>query len=176
MVTKDEIVEKVLARAECVGRQHFRPHQVGAPGSGRRWPSSNDNPDSAWKRLSFRGGGCRSRSCTSRRSNGHPEQSVNRKALDCRLPFRPLAMTPELAILANAIPYEIIQALSRLRWLAVIARGSSFPVPQTRPGPRPCRNRTWCPLYPFGIIEANLSGLAVTLELSDASTNGVIWG
>jgi TolB-like protein len=35
-------------------------------------------------------------------------------------------MPPELAILADVIPYEIIQALSRLRWLAVIARGSSF--------------------------------------------------
>ncbi len=42
------------------------------------------------------------------------------------LPFRPLALEPELAILADAIPCEIIQALSCLRWLAVIARGSSF--------------------------------------------------
>ena len=49
------------------------------------------------------------------------------------LPFRPLAMAPELAILADAIPYEIIQALSRLRWLAVIARGSSFRFRQPEP-------------------------------------------
>ena len=49
------------------------------------------------------------------------------------LPFRPLAMAPELAILADAIPYEIIQALSRLRWLAVIARGSTFRFRQPDP-------------------------------------------
>src|SRR5690606_7920625 len=42
------------------------------------------------------------------------------------LPFVPLAMAADLAILGEAIPHEIIQALSRLRWLAVIARGSSF--------------------------------------------------
>jgi DNA-binding winged helix-turn-helix (wHTH) protein len=42
------------------------------------------------------------------------------------LPFQPLAIAPELAILGEAIPHEIIQALSRLRWLAVIARGSTF--------------------------------------------------
>lgn len=42
------------------------------------------------------------------------------------LPFQPLGMSPELAILGEAIPHEIIQALSRMRWLAVIARGSSF--------------------------------------------------
>ena len=52
------------------------------------------------------------------------------------LPFRPLAMTPELAILADAIPYEIIQALSRLRWLAVIARGSSHHYSPGRSAPK----------------------------------------
>ena len=33
------------------------------------------------------------------------------------LPFKPLGMLPELAILGDAIPHEIIEALSRLRWL-----------------------------------------------------------
>jgi TolB-like protein len=42
------------------------------------------------------------------------------------LPFRPLGDSPELRILTEAIPHEINQGLSRLRWLAVIARGSSF--------------------------------------------------
>jgi TolB-like protein len=35
-------------------------------------------------------------------------------------------MSAELVVLGDAIPHEIIEALSRLRWLAVIARGSSF--------------------------------------------------
>jgi TolB-like protein len=92
------------------------------------------------------------------------------------LPFRPLAMTPELAILADAIPYEIIQALSSLRWLAVIARGSSFRFRKPDPDLELVATALGARYVLSGIIEANVSRLAVTLELSDASTNEVIWG
>jgi len=92
------------------------------------------------------------------------------------LPFRPLAMTPELAILADAIPYEIIQALSRLRWLAVIARGSSFRFRKPDPDLELVATALGARYVLSGIIEANVSRLGVTLELSDASTNEVIWG
>lgn len=92
------------------------------------------------------------------------------------LPFRPLAMTPELAILADAIPSEIIQALSRLRWLAVIARGSSFRFRKPDPDLELVATALGARYVLSGIIEANVSRLAVTLELSDASTNEVIWG
>ncbi len=92
------------------------------------------------------------------------------------LPFRPLAMTPELAILADAIPSEIIQALSRLRWLAVIARGSSFRFRKPDPDLELIATALGARYVLSGLIEANVSRLAVTLELSDASTNEVIWG
>jgi TolB-like protein len=92
------------------------------------------------------------------------------------LPFRPLAIGPELAILADAIPYEIIQALSRLRWLAVIARGSSFRFRKPDPDLELVATALGARYVLSGIIEANGRGLAVTLELSDSSTNEVIWG
>ena len=85
-------------------------------------------------------------------------------------------MTPELAILADAIPYEIIQALSRLRWLAVIARGSSFRFRKPDPDLDLVATALGARYVLSGIIEANVSRLAVTLELSDASTTEVIWG
>jgi TolB-like protein len=85
-------------------------------------------------------------------------------------------MTPELAILADAIPSEIIQALSRLRWLAVIARGSSFRFRKPDPDLELIATALGARYVLSGIIEANVSRLAVTLELSDASTNEVIWG
>jgi len=85
-------------------------------------------------------------------------------------------MTSELAILADAIPYEIIQALSRLRWLAVIARGSSFRFRKPDPDLELVATALGARYVLSGIIEANVSRLAVTLELSDASTNEVIWG
>jgi TolB-like protein len=90
------------------------------------------------------------------------------------LPFQPLALPPELDVLADALPHEIIQALSRLRWLAVIARGSSFRfrVPDidlagTALGARYILS---------GLIEARNGRIAVTLELADAGRGEVIWG
>jgi len=92
------------------------------------------------------------------------------------LPFHPLAMAPELAILADAIPYEIIQALSRLRWLAVIARGSSFRFRQSDPNLDLVATSLGARYVLAGVIEARDRALAVTLELSDSSNNVVIWG
>ena len=92
------------------------------------------------------------------------------------LPFHPLAMAPELAILADAIPYEIIQALSRLRWLAVIARGSSFRFRQPDPDLELVATALGARYVLSGIVEARERKLAVTLELSDSASNEVIWG
>ena len=92
------------------------------------------------------------------------------------LPFRPLAMAPELAILADAIPHEIIQALSRLRWLAVIARGSSFRFRQPDPDLDLVATALGARYVLSGVIEARGRSLAETLELSDSSSNEVIWG
>jgi len=92
------------------------------------------------------------------------------------LRFRPLTMAPDLAILADAIPCEIIQALSRLRWLAVIARGSSFRFLQPAPDLDLVATALGARYIVSGIIEASDRRLAVTLELSDSSGNEVIWG
>ncbi len=92
------------------------------------------------------------------------------------LPFRPLAVATELAILADAIPYEIIQALSRLRWLAVIARGSSFRFRQSDPDLGLIATALGARYLLSGVIEAGERGLAVTLQLTDSTSNEVIWG
>ena len=92
------------------------------------------------------------------------------------LPFRPLAIAPEHAILADAIPYEIIQALSRLRWLAVIARGSSFRFNQPNIDLDLVATALGARYVLTGVIEAMDRRLVVTLELSDSSSNEVIWG
>lgn len=92
------------------------------------------------------------------------------------LPLRPLAMAPDLAILADAIPHEIIQALSRLRWLAVIARGSSFRFRQPELDLDLVATALGARYVLSGVIEARDRGLAVTLELADSSTDEVIWG
>lgn len=92
------------------------------------------------------------------------------------LPFRPLAVAAELAILADAIPYEIIQALSRLRWLAVIARGSSFRFRQLDPDLGLVATALGARYVLSGVIEASDRGVAVTLQLTDSTSSEVIWG
>lgn len=92
------------------------------------------------------------------------------------LPFRALALPPELAILADAIPHEIIQALSRLRWLAVIARGSSFRFRQSEPDLSLVATALGTRYVLSGDIEMRRTVLSVTLALVDTSTDVVVWG
>lgn len=92
------------------------------------------------------------------------------------LPFRPLGLPEDLAILADAIPHEIIQALSRLRWLAVIARGSTFRFRQAETDLDLVAATLGARYVLSGSVEARGGGLAVTLEMADASHREVIWG
>ena len=92
------------------------------------------------------------------------------------LPFRPLALSPDLAVLADAIPHEIIQGLSRLRWLAVIARGSSFRFRQGSPDLDLVATALGARYILSGLIETTASSIVVALELADSSSGEVIWG
>ncbi len=92
------------------------------------------------------------------------------------LPFRALALPEDFAILADAIPYEIIQALSRLRWLAVIARGSSFRFRQDAPDLSLVATALGARYVLSGDIEMRGAGLTVTLALVDTMTDEAIWG
>jgi TolB-like protein len=91
------------------------------------------------------------------------------------LPFEQLGMPPELAILGDAIPHEIIEALSRLRWLAVIARGSTFRLRQVA-ADLDLVSTALAPRYVLsGVIESPGRTIAVTLELTDAGSREIIW-
>lgn len=104
-----------------------------------------------------------------------PDTALSGRPSIAVLPFRPLAMAPELAVLADAIPYEIIQALSCLRWLAVIARGSSFRFRAPEPDLDLVATALGARYILSGVIEADRQGIAVTLELADTGSNEVIW-
>jgi TolB-like protein len=91
------------------------------------------------------------------------------------LPFRLLGEPGRYEALASALPDELITELSRLRWLFVTARGSSF------------RLRT--PTCDFGdigrlldvryclwgAVEVSDKRLIVTVELVDTRDDGVVW-
>lgn len=90
------------------------------------------------------------------------------------LPFQALSLPSDLQVISDALPHEIIQALSRLRWLAVIARGSSFRCREHDP------ERVGAALGAryilSGVVESHNGKVAVTVELTDAARSEVIWG
>ncbi len=111
----------------------------------------------------------------SERSDHQPSTHSGGRPSIAVLPFRPLGMLPELAILGDAIPHEIIEALSRLRWLAVIARGSSFRLRQVA-ADLDLVSTTLAARYVLsGIIESPNRTVAVTLELTDTSSREILW-
>lgn len=91
------------------------------------------------------------------------------------LPFQQLGMLPELAILGDAIPHEIIEALSRLRWLAVIARGSTFRFRHVAADLDLVSTALAARYVLSGVIESPGRTIAVTLELTDSSSREIIW-
>jgi len=92
------------------------------------------------------------------------------------LPFRPLGATPDLKILAEAIPHEIIQALSRMRWLAVIARGSSFRLRKAATDLDLVGATLGAGYALSGMVEIQRGAVVVVIELADVGRGEVIWG
>lgn len=91
------------------------------------------------------------------------------------LPLQPLAMAPELAILGEAIPHEIIQSLSRLRWIAVIARGSAFRFRRGAPDPDRVSAALAARYVLSGVVESLNRSVAVILELTDTHSSEIVW-
>lgn len=91
------------------------------------------------------------------------------------LPFQAFSPEPALVMLADAIPAEIISALSRLRWLRVLARESSFRFRSSSVDPASLRS-VLCAGYALsGVIETTGGNLALGVELSDTVSGAILW-
>ena len=90
------------------------------------------------------------------------------------LPFRLLGDPGPHAVIAEALPHELITELARLRWLFVTARGSSFRLrPDGDPGEA---GRLLGVRYLLaGAVELADARLAATAELVDTRDGGVVW-
>jgi len=91
------------------------------------------------------------------------------------LPFRLIGDAGPYAAIADALPHELIAELSRLRWLFVTARGSSFRLrdPDTDMGEI---GRLLGVRYALsGTVEVAGTNLVVTVELVDTRDSSVVW-
>ena len=92
------------------------------------------------------------------------------------LPFRSKADAGPYDTLAEGLAHELITELARLRWLLVIARGSSFRFRDANVDLREVGRLLGVRYCLSGDVETNGRQLIVTTELSDTRTGEVVWG
>jgi TolB-like protein len=91
------------------------------------------------------------------------------------LPFRLVGIAePEFPV-AEALPHDLITELSRLHWLFVIARGSTFRFRGSAARPDRVRTELGARYCLTGVVEVMGDSLAVAVELCDTTTEGVLW-
>jgi len=91
------------------------------------------------------------------------------------LPFRMMGDNPRYEALASALPDELITELSRLRWLFVTARGSSFRLRAGDAGAHDIGRLLGVRYYLSGALEITDQRLVVTVELVDTHDDGIVW-
>lgn len=91
------------------------------------------------------------------------------------LPFGVVGAEDRLQAIGDAIPSELIASLSRLRWLKVIARGSSFRFRGATLDFEALRGLLGVGYCLSGNVELFGGDLAVSVDLADTRTGAVIW-
>jgi TolB-like protein/Tfp pilus assembly protein PilF len=91
------------------------------------------------------------------------------------LPFRLIGAAGSYAAVADALPHELISELSRLRWLFVTARGSSFRLRGSDADIGEIGRLLDVRYCLSGTVEVAGASLAVTVELIDTRDSGVVW-
>ena len=91
------------------------------------------------------------------------------------LPFALLGEAGRYAAIADALPHELITELSRLRWLFVTARGSSFRLRAQDADMREIGRVLGVRYCLSGTVDVAGPTLAVTVELADTRDGGIVW-
>ena len=91
------------------------------------------------------------------------------------LPFQMLGESGPHDIIADALPADIIMDLSRLHWLFVIARGSSFRFRGADADPVVAGRRLNVRYCLTGTIERTGNEAVINVSLVEAGTGGVVW-
>ena len=91
------------------------------------------------------------------------------------LPFSLVGAAGPFAIIADALPHDLISDLSRLRWLFVIARGSSFQLRATDPDIGQVGTVLGVNYCLSGTVEVAGRRLTIDVELADTRDCGIIW-
>lgn len=91
------------------------------------------------------------------------------------LPFARLNDDEPVAIAADGIPSELIAELARLRWLFVIARGSSFNFRSFESSPQQVRAALNVRYCVSGSVSLTSGRIELAIELSDLESGDIVW-
>ena len=91
------------------------------------------------------------------------------------LPFRVVGAAGPRSAIAEALPQDLITELSRLRWLFVIARASSFRFHSDDLDIDRIRSELSVRYCLSGAVEILSSGMIVSVELCDTHDRGIVW-
>ena len=91
------------------------------------------------------------------------------------LPFVMVGHSEAYSAIADAIPAELISCLSRLRWLKVVSRGSTFRFRHEQPDLTTIHDTLGANYCLTGLVEMYGAVLAVSVELSDTRNRAVVW-
>ena len=92
------------------------------------------------------------------------------------LRFRLGGMSDAHLGIADALPHDVISALSRLRWLFVIARGSTFRFKSGEADVKEVGRALGARYCLSGALDIFGGTITTTVELSDTRDGGVVWG
>ena len=91
------------------------------------------------------------------------------------LPFQSIGVSAPNSTIADGLSHELITELARLRWLFVIARGSSFRFRDQHPDVREVGKALGVRYCLCGSIEVHSQRLIVTTELVDTRNAEIVW-
>lgn len=91
------------------------------------------------------------------------------------LPFDIVGATEPAFPIAEALPHDLITELSRLHWLFVIARASSFRLRGSEAKLDEVRTKLNVKYCLTGSVEMSGKFMSVSVELSDTQDSGVVW-
>lgn len=105
-----------------------------------------------------------------------PAQDAASRPSIAVLPFRSTDSEVGWSSIAEGIPHDLITELARLRWLFVVARGSSFRLRGDDQDPREVGRLLGVRYSLSGAVEVSRNQLVVTTELADTKGGDVVWG
>jgi len=108
-------------------------------------------------------------------ARGHPMLTLPDKPSIAVLPFQNMSVDPEQEYFADGIVEEIITALSRMRWLFVIARNSSFTYKGRAVGVKQIARELGVRYLLEGSVRKAGNKIRITGQLIDCATSAHLW-